>query len=440
MLKKGPQTPNYVARSDIRPSETPAFAHTFWQVAPLLLAVAILTVGHGLQGTLLGVRAGLEGMNAGNIGVIMSAYFVGFILGSVWCVRLIEIVGHIRTFAGLASVASAVALAYALEISVIGWIVLRVINGICFAGMILVVESWLNAGTNSRWRGRVLALYGTITLAAWAASQPLISLADPAGFVLFCIVSILVSLALVPVTLSRAQISADVGADRLSPLRLFEISPIGLIGTFLIGVWASAFWGMGPTFGQMSGLQTGQIASLMSVVMIGAAIGQWPIGWMSDLIDRRLVIAGGAFAAATSALALGITDPADFNTLLVWAFLYGASSITLYSVCIAHVNDRVSQGELLAAASGLLISYGLGSTFGPLLAGIAMDLFGPSMLFVGSAMIQGGLALFIAWRIIFDRAVPRAEKERFVAMPSAATSHMGVELNRHVEGEKGAQT
>ncbi|MFW8637406.1 MFS transporter [Cribrihabitans pelagius] len=251
-----------------------AFQATLRQVAPLLLAVTFLIVGHGLQGTLPGLRGGLEGMNARSIGLIMSAYFAGFIIASFHCVRLIEALGHIRTFAALASVTSAVALAYVLQISVTGWLILRVINGLCFAGMILVVESWLNAGTNSRWRGRVLAVYGSITLAAWAASQPLLSLADPSGFILFCLVSVVVSLALVPVTLARTSVSPDVGADRLSAKRLFDASPIGVIGTFLIGVWASAFWGMGPTYGQMSGLDTGANAALISAVMVGAAVGQ----------------------------------------------------------------------------------------------------------------------------------------------------------------------
>ncbi|MCA0850930.1 MFS transporter [Salipiger thiooxidans] len=411
-----------------------AFRTTIYQVAPLLVAVTVLFLGHGLQGTLLGVRGGLEGMSAGSIGLVMSAYFLGFIVGSFWSVHLIETVGHIRTFAALASVTSAVALAYALEISVIWWLILRIINGFCFAGMILVVESWLNAGTESRWRGRVLAIYGTITLAAWAASQPMLSLADPGGFVLFCVISILVSLSLVPVTLSRTGVSNGIGADRLSARELFAISPIGLIGTFLIGIWGSAFWGMGPTFGQMIDMSTEEIAAFMAAVMIGAAIGQWPIGWLSDLMDRRIVLAGGTSVAATSAIGVFVAEA--HNILFLCAVLYGATSITMYSICIAHVNDRLSQTKLLAAASGLLISYGAGSTFGPILAGGLMDLFGADALFIGSATVQAIFAIFVCWRIRVEAAVPKAEKEGFVAMPSAATSHVGVELNRHTSSRE----
>ncbi|MGX0876695.1 MFS family permease [Roseovarius sp. MBR-154] len=210
-------------------------------IAPVLASVALLTLGHGLQGTLLGIRGGREGMSAGDIGLVMSAYFAGFAAGSVWSPGVIMGVGHIRAFAAFASTTSAIALVYALNVSVSGWLVLRFLNGFCYAAMIVVVESWLNASTPSRSRGRVLATYGALMMGAWAASQPMIGLADPEGFVLFAVISILVSLSLVPLTLSRGAVSPDIQASRSSISRLFAISPIALVGGFLIGVWTSAF-------------------------------------------------------------------------------------------------------------------------------------------------------------------------------------------------------
>ncbi|MGB0498431.1 MAG: MFS transporter [Rubricella sp.] len=400
---------------------------------PVLAAVALLTLGHGLQGTLLGLRGGQEGMTASEIGLVMSAYFAGFAAGSVWSPRVVIAVGHIRAFAAFASLTSAIALAYAMAVTVPAWLMLRFVNGYFYAAMIVVVESWLNAATPSTARGRVLALYGALMMGAWAASQPLIGLADTGGFLLFAVISILVSLSLVPLTLSPGATSPDIRASRSSLPRLFAISPVALVGGVVIGIWTSAFWGLGPTFGQVAGLTEGRIATFMSVVMIGALIAQWPVGWLSDLIDRRIVIGLVSCLAALSSLALTTIPHENWHKFLLVSALYGGASITVYSVCLAHINDRIDGDEVVAAASALLFCYAIGSALGPVAIGTVMETYGPEAFFWSTAALQGGFAAYVIWRLLTDRQKRSDEKPLFVAMPANATSHMATELHRHAD-------
>ena len=370
-------------------------------------------------------------MSAGDIGLVMSAYFAGFAAGSVWSPSVIMGVGHIRAFAAFASITSAIALVYALHISVSGWLVLRFLNGFCYAAMIVVVESWLNASTPSRSRGRVLATYGALMMGAWAASQPLIGVANPEGFVLFAVISILVSLSLVPLTLSRGAVSPDIQASRSSISRLFAISPIALVGGFLIGVWTSAFWGLGPTYGQLSGLSDTEIATFMSVVMIGALFAQWPVGWLSDVIDRRVVIGLVTLLSGLCAIALTKIGTEDWEVFLLTSALYGGASVTIYSICLAHINDRIDADEIVAAASALLLFYAIGSALGPITIGILIEAFGPATFFAAAAALQFGFAAYVIWRLLTDSRQPEGDKQGFVAMPANFTSHMAAELHKH---------
>ena len=247
-------------------------------LSALLSGVAILVLGNGLQGTLLGVRAGIEGMAAETIGLIMSAYFVGFAVACFVVPPLVERVGHIRTFAALASIASAVALAHAIFVTAGVWILLRIAQGACYAGLIMVIESWLNASTSRRHRGRVLATYSVVLYAAWALSQPMLSVAPPSDFVLFCIVSICLSLALVPITLMGSGGPGFVTASRTGLRRLYQISPLGLVGALAVGAVTGALLGMGPTFAQNNGLSDFGISAFMGLTIGGALALQWPLG------------------------------------------------------------------------------------------------------------------------------------------------------------------
>jgi MFS family permease len=397
------------------------------QVGALLLSFAALVLGNGLQGTLLGVRAGLEGMSEKSIGIMMSAYFIGYMGGSILAPRFITGVGHIRTFAAFASIASAIALVHIIVISPIVWTILRAIHGASYAGLVLVTESWLNSCTKKRYRGRVLSIYGVVMLTAWAASQPLLNLAPPSGFILFCLISIFLSLSLVPVTLSRVRAPGIVTASRIGPRKLYAISPLGVVGVLVIGACFSAFLGMGPTFAQSIGLNKAGISAFMGITLIGALVLQWPLGYLSDRIDRRWVILGLCSGAAFVGVALvwSIEQPLWF--LLVLSFLFGGLCIPAYSICVAEANDRIGEEDLVAAASSMILVYGAGSIAGPFLAGLLMAEVGPGGLFICTAAIEALFVVFAFYRIAQRGTVLKELKEKFVHVPH--TSHVILQMD-----------
>jgi MFS family permease len=407
------------------------------QIAPLLAAVAVMVVGNGLGGTLVGLRAGLEGMPEAHIGLLMSAYFLGFALAPRVAPRWIWAIGHIRAFAAFASVASAVALAYPVLVSPWAWLILRFVNGACYAGLVVVVESWLNGSTTRRHRGRVLALYNVVLLTGWSGSQLLIDLADPADFVPFSIFSIFMSLSLVPVTLSGSGVPGMSHVARSSLRRLLEISPLGLAGVLTPGIAMGAFFGMGPTFAQGLGLDDGGVAIFMSVVLAGALAMQWPVGLLSDRVDRRLVLLGCAAHGAVTAVVLASTagrveGPSAPWGILLGAFMYGGATFPLYALAVAHVNDGIDAAELVPVASALVMVYGLGATIGPFAASLVMAEVGGPGLFGFAGAVLGVFVLFAALRLGRSEATDREAKQRFVATPR--TSGVAAQLHEHRRG------
>jgi MFS family permease len=382
--------------SDIGAGKEPGIAIA--PVVTLLLSASLLVLGNGLQGTLLVVRAGNEGFREETIGAMMAAYFAGYALGALLLPPLVASAGHIRAFAGFASIASAVTLVHILLLDAWSWTVLRAITGFAYAGMILVTESWLNAHAVSSARGRILSLYGILTMGVWALGQGLLNLASPDGVVLFLVVSILVSLALVPITLLPSRPPMVPLQARLGLRQLVVISPLGTSGALLSGLALSAFWAMGPSFAQGARLDTAGISAFMAAALIGALCLQWPLGWLADKHPRRLVIAFAALGSALAAAGLVLAADASLPVLLVLSFVFGAFGIPLYTLCVAHTNDRLDTGEMLAAARSLLLLNGLGAAVGSFAAGVAMSWLGPKGLFAQTAVLLVVLALVAVLR------------------------------------------
>ena len=394
----------------------------------LLLSALLLVLGNGLQGTLLSVRAGMEGMAQDDIGFMMSAYFAGFILGSLYIPRRVENVGHIRAFAAFASIASAIALIHVLAVSVWLWTLLRVLHGFCYAGLILVVESWLNGETQNSNRGRVLSVYQLVLMIGWVLSQLLLGTASPRDFSLFLVVSIFLSLSLVPVTLGRVENPGAVAATPLSLRRLLVISPLGVSGIFVAGTVFGSFVGMGPLFAHGIGLGADGIAQFMAITMLGAAVLQWPLGWLSDNRDRRRVIIWTSLGTALASLVLGFEASHSDTFLLPITFLYGALSFPLYSLCVAHVNDHIPQDSLVATASALVLVYGIGSALGPLVSGLLMSHLGSSGLFLFICAVQSLFALFGFYRLTRRGEVLPDIKKAYVPIPQ--TTHVASQLGQ----------
>lgn len=393
-------------------------------VSMLLVSVVLLVLGNGLQGTLLGVRAGLEGMSTTTVGLIMSAYYLGYLGGSLLSPAMVARVGHIRTFSALASVASAVSLAHAIAPSASVWTALRFAHGFCYVGLVLVIESWLNGSTTRRFRGRVLAVYGTVVSAAWALSQSLLSLAPAAGFVLFAVVSILMSLALVPIALARVSTPVVIETPRMGIRRLYRTSPSGVVGVAAIGFCMSAFIGLGPVFGLESGWSESRISFFMAAWLLGALCLQWGLGSLSDRVDRRWVIAGAGMISAVWAAVLGfgpyaggVLGQAPFALTAVLVFLYGGVCLPVYSLCVANTNDLIEEEQLLPAASALLLVFGAGSVAGPLVAGAVMRAVGPPGLFLLLAGVHALGAVFVLQRIPRRSRIPETEKGPMVLVP-----------------------
>ena len=398
----------------------------------LLLAVAVLLVGMGALGTLLGVRAGMAHFGAPVTGVVMGAYFLGYIIGSFLCPPLLRRVGHIRAFAVMSAIVTAVALTHGLYVEPFAWFALRVINGTCMMGLYMIVESWLNAITPNERRGQVFAVYMATTLVALGAGQYLILVGDLTSTVPFALAAICISLAVVPIALTRIGQPEPVVAPSLSLKRLYRLAPLGVVGTLCSGLITGAFWGMGPLFAQRLGLPPRGIALFMSATIFGGALLQWPIGRLSDNSDRRKVLAVACLGGVTAALAAYGVALAMPDILFAIAFIYGGFAFTVYSLSAAHTNDHLGKEHTLEAARSLLLLNGIGAVIGPMLAGLLMDKLGTGSLLIYFATVLALLGIYALYRTRVH--IPVIPSESFKPMADN-TSQVVLEMDPRVEDQ-----
>lgn len=406
---------------------------TIARISTLLLGMGVLLGGNGLLGTLLGVRASAEGFTDAATGGVMSAYFLAFILGTFVCPPIIRRVGHIRAFAAMGAVASAVAIVHVLLVHPLVWGVLRAVNGITMVGLFMVMESWLNALAPNERRGRIFATYTTVNLTAMAAGQLLLATNNISGFTLFGLVAILYSLALVPVALTNVREPTPVDVPHLHLRGLYSVSPLGFIGTMISGLSQGAFWGMGAVFAHGIGMTASGIAAFMSATIVGGALLQWPIGRLSDHYDRRIVLVFVCFAAAACALVAFQVTKFSSLALLVSTFFYGGFAFSVYSLTVSHVNDHLQPAQVLSATSGLLLVYGIGAATAPAVIGVLMDVLGPRSLLIYFAATQLALALFGLYRMRVRAPVPAEAQGAFV--PMVRTSQVALEMDPRAEVE-----
>jgi MFS family permease len=403
----------------------------------LLLGIGILLMGLGLLGTSLGVRAVAEGFSDSVTGLVMSCYFAGFIAGSYLCPRLVRRVGHIRAFAAFAGTASACAFAHALLVDPLAWGLLRLVTGGCLLGVYLVVESWLNLESPAAQRGRVLAIYMTVTLLALALGQSLLRLDPSAGYPAFGVVAALFALGLVPVALTRLPEPRPVGVPHQNLRLSVHGSPLGIGGTLVAGLASSAFWGMGAVFAQRLGLNGQGVATFMMTTILGGVALQWPIGLLSDRLDRRLVLFAAGLLSGVAALGTLLAALWSPPILYVGTFLLGGLLFPIYSLSVAYLNDRIEHEQMLEVSNAALLTYGGGAVLGPLAAGLSMHEWGPAGLFIYMATVLLGFALFALVGIYRSRPVPEPERTAFVSL--TRTSQAAVEMDPRTEApEPGA--
>ncbi|NIR32161.1 MAG: MFS transporter [Gammaproteobacteria bacterium] len=402
-------------------------------VASLLLGIGILLIGNGLLHTIVAVRANLEGFANTATGIVMSAYFTGFVLGSFVCPRLIQRFGHVRTFSALAAMTAATAIAYVLLLSAWSWVLLRLVGGLTTVGVFVVIESWLNAQATNETRGRIFGAYMMVSFIALAAGQFLLLVGQTDTFVPFGLATALLALAVVPIALTPVPEPQPVEAPQLGFRRLYAMSPLGFVGAFGSGVANGAFWSLGPVFAQAAGLTEAGIASFMSAAILGGALLQLPIGHLSDRHDRRTVLMQVCFAAMLASLAaFALAERYDsLAGLTACMFVYGGLAFCIYSLSVAHTNDHLTPAEVLGATQGLLLLYGIGAAGGPVAAGLLMDAVGRGSLFGLFAGVWGLLGAFALYRMRARAPVPLAAQEPFVIMEQ--TSPVALEMHPQVE-------
>ena len=364
----------------------------------LMLGMMLLMVGNGLQGTLIGIRGEIEGFSTIELSIVMSAYFVGFLGASQLVPELIRRVGHVRVFAALASFISAVLIAYPLLTNPIFWSVGRVVIGFCYCGVYITAESWLNNSVDNEKRGQALSLYMIVQMVGIVSAQGVLALGDPNGYSLFIIISILVSISFAPILLSISPAPAFERTKLMTLSRLFTSSPLACVGMFLLGGVFSAQFGMSAVFGAQIGLSLSQISLFVASFYMGAMIFQYPIGWVSDKMDRRLLILLISAASATGSASAYFAG-GYFFALVFAAFLVGGLTNPLYSLLIAHANDFIEYEDMASAAAGLLFVNGVGAVSGPIIIGYAMNAYGPEIFFVIIALLMATLAIYAGYRM-----------------------------------------
>lgn len=388
---------------------------------PLFLGLAFLMLGNGLQGTLISWRATYEGFSPSTTGWIMTGYYAGFLAGSLYTPVLVTGVGYIRVFAALASLASTAVLIQILFINPPTWFAMRLLTGFCFAGTYVIVESWLNAASDNRSRGQMLSFYMIITFGGMAGGQWLLKTAHPSGYGLFVLSSILLSIALVPILVRHMDTPEVETHSRISVLNLARQSPAGVFAIFFSAIAHGAMLSMGAVFAVKAGLTVANTALFMSSFIALGALAQWPLGWLSDQMDRRRVVLGAGFSAALLSLILFSLSSDDLSFYICFALL-GAVSLPIYSIAVAHTNDRLEPSMMTGASSTIIMVFGVGSILGPTIAGYLLTTFGPAGFLVHLGVAHAAIALGMGVFIIKREAVAEEEQTHFQNVPLRSTT------------------
>ena len=393
----------------------------------LLISVMLVWAANGLCFTLLALRMNIEGFDTTDIGLVTTGYFFGQLLGAIFFGKIIEQVGHVRAFAAFASLLSASVIGYVFYIDLLVWICIRIVHGMCVAGLLMVVESWLNGSVSNNGRGRLLALYTIIQSISMSMGQQLLNLEEPTSFILFAIASICFSLALLPLVLSRPVTVAEVVPSRLKLKELIKVSPLGVLGSMGSGALVSILIGLSPIYLENIGLSVSEIALFMSVIIFGGLIVQYIVGRASDIFDRRSIITVALFSGGTLCLIMSLMSGFSFWTLLSLTTVYSGIAFAIYPLSVAHANDFLAPDDLVPASAGLIMAMAIGATVGPLITTICMEYFGSSGFFFLSGIICFVTGCFAIFRMTRRAAPDITDQGPYVLL--SRTTAASVELD-----------
>jgi len=394
---------------------------TLAPVASLLLGVGFLISGHGLQLTLIPLRAAADGWTEFQIGAVGSAYYIGFVAGCFGAPFVILRAGHIRAFTAMVSLTAATMAAHPLWVAFLPWFIFRLIIGASLAGLYMIIESWLNDRATNATRGLIMSAYIVVNFVAITIGQLTVTLYPPTEFSLFAIATMAIAIAAIPVAMTRSAQPAPITLVRFRPLALYRSSPVGVVGVALIGVANGSFWSLAAVSAVGAGLTAAEAAIFMSIATTGGALTQWPVGRLSDRVDRRIVLMSLLAVAALVGLALAFL-PLSHGGLYFLALLFGMATLPTYSIAAAHAYDHAQPGTYVETAAGILLTNASGAIVGPLLAATLMEQAGTSTLFLFTAIAQASLAAFAFTRLGKRAAPATADKTEF---DLAATAPLG---------------
>jgi len=392
----------------------------------LFFGFALICLGHGLQGTLIGVRSVLENFSYISTGIVVAGYYVGFLLGSILIPSLLNRVGHIRVFAALASLASIAILLHSVFIDPYSWFLIRILTGISLSGIFVIMESWLNDKATNQTRGKLLSIYMIVTFVFLGLGQLLLNLSDPVKVDLFILVSILLSFALLPILLSTTEQPNITNPKSFSIREFYVVSPLGFIGALFTGLSHSAVFGYGAVFAISKGLSVLDVSIFMIIITSFGALAQWPIGYFSDKIDRRIILVGATFIASGLSILITISSYISLTLFFILTAMFSSMCLPIYSLVVAHTNDFLQPDEFISASSVINKLLGMGSILGPIAVSSTMVIFGSNGFFIYLFIIHGSLGLFGLYRMA-KRAKPADLESQYVPLSRNITP-AGMEL------------
>lgn len=395
----------------------------------LLVGTAALLLGQGLLVTLLPVRAAIEGFTTTWIGYMGGVYFGGFAVGCIIGPGIVRKVGHIRAFAGFAAITAAGTLVYQVMPTPVVWLAVRGVTGICFAVLFMVIESWLNEQSTNENRGTVLSIYIIVMNVTTMGGQMMLNLSDPALAILFIFCAMLICLSLVPVSLTSIKEPTPPPVAKVDVAGLLRLSPVGFVGCLIYGLVDGSFWALGPVFAQERGLSIAGITIFMSAFLLGGTVSQWPIGWISDRIDRRIMIAGCCIGTIGTGLSLAFLESHEGMIPFTIACLHGAFMLPLYGLILAHANDFAPTEKLVETSSGLLLVMSAGAIAGPVVVAPLMEQLNAGYLFLVMSVVFGLLALFVILRIIIRPISEAKDRATFVPVPRSSQAMYELETD-----------
>ncbi|WP_424947601.1 MFS transporter [Candidatus Spongiihabitans sp.] len=381
----------------------------------LLIGIGFMMLGNGLQSTLLGLRATMEGFPTFTTGIMMSGYYVGIFVGSMIAPKLVQRVGHIRVFAALASLASISILVHGIYVGAVTWTIMRFITGISYAGLFVVSESWLNDRASNETRGRMLSVYMVVITLGMGGGQFLLNLSSPMKVDLFVLVSIIVSIGLIPILLTARPAPAFASTGKMSLAELYRASPLAVISNGLTGAAQGMVFGLGAVYARQELHDVALVSIFMASFLLGGLIFQWPIGWISDRVDRRVTIIGVSVMAVVACV-VALLLPKSGVPFFVTVIMLGGAAMPMYSLSIAYANDRLKPEQIVPASGALVMVAGMGLSAGPIIVAFLMGQFGSLFYFIGIASAFALLIAFAVYRMTITQSVsPDAQRQTVVA-------------------------